>query len=263
MSIVTSPEGQALLVNTDVLFCWELGYGNSYVLQLAPLIEGLIGAGYRVAFAANDLRKAENVLAGVPVTMFQSPTARKTRKNTEQPVTYADILYNLGYFDGQQLSGLVRGWHSLFEATRPRLVVFIHSPTALIAARGLRMTQITIGSGFLTPPNENPQPPLFPWRETSVSDRANRERQVVDSINLTLRQHGQPEISGIGEIYAVTRNLFTTVPDLDHHSPRKEAEYVGTAVGKNVTDSTIGWPGGDGPRIFAVLEIDANPSPTG
>lgn len=241
-------------VTIDVLFCWEHGQGNSYVLQLAPLIEGLIDAGDRVAFAANDLRKTQQVLADVPVLLMQAPTARRTRKYTEQPVTYADILYNLGYFDTEQLSGLVRGWQSVFELTSPRLIVFIHSPTAMLAARGSSMTQVTIGSGFLTPLRQNPQPPLFPWRETSLADREEREHRVVEPVNQILRTSGRPEISSLGEIYAVTRNLLTTVSDLDHYGQRTDGEYVGTAVTKRSTQATVEWPGGDGPRIFAYLK---------
>src|SRR5208337_1246155 len=89
---------------------------------------------------------------------FQAPLKTwRTVSLAKTPLTYAHVLHNIGFDDPRPLAGLMEGWRSLFMAIRPDFVVFEHSPTALLAARGLAVRKMLIGTGFTIPP------PVYPF----------------------------------------------------------------------------------------------------
>ena len=51
---------------------------------------------------------------------------------------FAHLLYNNGFYDADSLKATVQAWRELYETVRPDLIVFDHSPTALLAACGFQ-----------------------------------------------------------------------------------------------------------------------------
>jgi hypothetical protein len=91
------------------------------------------------------------------------------------PFSFADILLGSGYGDARTLTSLLEGWIRIFERWRPDLVVADSAPTALIAARILRIRRATYANGFALPPRVSPLP-AFPPRRCRGPGRPRRIR---------------------------------------------------------------------------------------
>ena len=101
--------------------------------------------------------------------MLPAPWKSRPTEQVETVVTYADLLLNIGFGDGEAFTVHLHAWRNLFELVQPDLLVCDHSPTALLAARTLtsaygtltpalsqgeremRFPVATVGTGFFTP----------------------------------------------------------------------------------------------------------------
>ena len=110
-----------------------------------------------------DLSKAEKVFRSSGVSYLQAPIQTHASLNCIDPQrTFAHILHNHGFGDLCELRALAAAWRNLFEIVSPDLIVFDHSPTALLAARGLPAKKALIGTGFFCPLDEYPLADLRP-----------------------------------------------------------------------------------------------------
>jgi hypothetical protein len=215
------------------LIAWELGGGLGHLVQLAPLARGLARRGHGVFAAVRHLGRAGEVLgpgAGLLAAPWGvAPPGRYVRP----PLSYAQLLHNVGWFDERELRGLCAAWRSLFALVRPDVVVFDHAPTALLAARGMGFGKVVIGSGFCVPPDEPGKPArsLRPWvrREGAGPEAlAAFERDVVARANGVLSGLGAPSIERVTQVYGeVDETFLVTVPELDHFEGRRGARYWG------------------------------------
>jgi len=148
------------------------------------------------------------------------------------------------------LAALTSAWRELFDLIRPELVVFDHSPTALLAARGLPLRRVVIGTGFSCPPDVEPLPRLQPGDEDAI--RRNTSG-VLASMNYCLACWNQPPMDRVLQFYGdVEDTILATFPKLDHYGRRIDANYWGawTQIGGHVTE----WPLTEGPRVFGYLK---------
>jgi len=237
-----------------ILITWELGGGSGHLVPVRPVIAGLIKRGHRVVAALRDVPRAGAVLADCPVRLLQAPFKFGHSQNEIiPPLTFAQILHNVGFGDELELVSLSQAWRGLFELTAPDLMICDHSPTALLASRGLPMRRIVMGSGFLCPPDETPLPNLRYWLKADLEQLAHDEAAVLERMNKVLWRLGQTSIERLTQIYRdVEATLLTTFEELDHFPWRKGATYWGAwtiASGKRPE-----WPRAKGGRIYAYLK---------
>ena len=172
-----------------VLFAWELGAGLGHIMQFAPLANGLAALGHRVFAALRELRSAVGTLdpavqlLAAPFRNGLPPTPRATRN-------FADLLQDVTFESERMLGGHVAAWRTIYGLVKPDLIVFDHSPTALLAARGMNVRKLVIGVGFLVPPDLCPFPALTPRAQTVGDDIAATEEQVLERANRVLASHG-------------------------------------------------------------------------
>jgi hypothetical protein len=216
-----------------VLIVWELGGGLGHLVQLSPLARGLAARGHTVYAALRALERARDVF-GPGMSALASPwAATPVAHQLRPPVTVSHILHNRGWHDAGQLRGLVAAWRSLYALVRPDVVVFDHAPTALLAARGLAIRKVVIGSGFCVPPDEpgGPVRNLRPWVKQPHAEPgaiAEFERGMVGRVNGVLGEVGAPSIDRVTQVYGeADETLLVTVPELDHFGPREGARYWG------------------------------------
>jgi hypothetical protein len=243
-----------LLVMATILLTWELGGGLGHLLNLLPLARGLCQRGHRVFAALRDLSKAAKVFAGLDVSFLQAPhKTRKADRPIDPPRTFTHILHNSGLGDPDELRAMLAAWRNLFDLVRPDLIVFDHSPTALLAARAFPARRALSGNGFLCPVDEYPLRDLRPWLPGDPDRLRQEEDRVLATVNQALATFGQPPLARLAQLYHdVDEHFLATVPELDHYPGRTGAEYWGvwpTSGGKPPV-----WPEGEGKRIYAYLK---------
>ena len=113
-------------------------------------------------------------------------------------------------------------WRNLFLSVRPDLIVFDHSPTALLAACGLAAKKAMIGTGFFCPLDGYPLPDLRPWLHEGKERLRDDENHVLANANQVLAAWGQPPLKRISRLFhEVDEQFLVTLPELDHYQGRK------------------------------------------
>jgi MoaA/NifB/PqqE/SkfB family radical SAM enzyme len=215
-----------------ILLAWELGGGMGHLVNLAPLARGLRQAGHRVVAALRDLSRAEGMFGGLGLLYFQAPVKTRPTPDAIQPQrSLPHILHNSGFGDPLELKALAEAWRNLFLSVRPDLVVFDHSPTALLAARGIPARRVLIGMGFFSPADEYPLPDLRPWLPPDPERLRRDEDRVLSHANRVLASWGQPPLERLSRLYRdVDENFLTSFPELEYDPGRLRQAAANAAV---------------------------------
>ncbi len=236
-----------------VLLCWELGNGLAYIEGLKAGGQVIADAGHEVVYAVRDLAHAERVLGTAPY--YQAPTTViQPSERLGNPMTFADVLMNLGFGRSSAVTARVQAWRNLFDALRPDIIRCSNSPSALLAARGTGIRTLVIGTGFLVPPPVSPLPLLRSWaKEYSVERMSSREQEVLSAMNQGLDTIGAPRLDSVSALYAEAdaRQLYT-YPELDDYGPRADVDYAGNYQ-PGQGEAPV-WPALPGRKLFAYLE---------
>lgn len=238
-----------------VLIAWELGGGLGHIMQIRPFVSALVDAGHHVFIAIRNLSAmAAGAFGRLGVVFLQAPHKSGGAVRFPRSNCFAHVLANVGFGDPKELFALGCAWRSLFGFVRPKLSIFDHSPTALLATRGLPMRRVIIGSGFCCPPAREHLPTLsVASSPQQVENDLVDEHRVLENANRLLAHWGVPQLSRLSTLYAdVDETVLLTLSELDHFGPRDHVEYHGpfNAVGGKRPD----WPDGTAARVFAYLK---------
>jgi hypothetical protein len=238
---------------STILLTWELGRGLGHLVNLQPLAEGLLRRGHRIVAALRDFSGVHRVLPVEGVEYLQAPVALGSQRPIESPASFAQILCNCGFADADALAIRTDAWKNLFRYVKPDLIVCDHSPTALLASRGIVPRRATIGTGFFCPPDVAPLPHLQPWMPHDASRLLADEHLVLDNVNRVLVRSGEQMLSRVTQLYhPADEHFLLTFPELDPYGERVGAEYWGMWSGTLGTRHL--WPNGQGQKIFAYLK---------
>jgi UDP:flavonoid glycosyltransferase YjiC (YdhE family) len=243
-----------------ILFTWELGGGMGHVVPYLETINAIHKTGHRLYFAMRDLSFAEQVFHGLPVTYFQAPCRiGPVTHPVKTSHTYAHILHNIGFSDSTMLAGLVNGWRALFELLQPDLIVFNHSPTALLAARTFPAKRLLTGTGFTIPPKRYPFPNMRYWSPIDETQLRHDEDGTLAAVNHVLKKLGSPPLSHLADLFDVDCDSIDSYAELDHYPNREGRRYRGACFSE--AGHAPAWPEGSGKKIFVYIKSSiANPS---
>jgi UDP:flavonoid glycosyltransferase YjiC (YdhE family) len=218
---------------------------------MKPLAEALHRHGHRVSFIVRECLPAERLLDPENFRWFQAPYQNEAVPDPRLPTrNLAEVMHNTGFHASANLAGRVRAWRRLFALLDPDLLVFDHSPTALLAARGLSIPRVVLGTGFGIPPAVSPFPAFA--ADDAGPDLAASEARVTVTVNEALQSLGESPIARLADIYTAETNVFFTFRELDHYQERDAADYWGpTQQDAGVTPV---WSPGDGKRVFAYMK---------
>lgn len=234
-----------------IVMCWELGGDLGHVARMKPLAEALHRHGHRVSFIVRECLPAERLLDPGHFRWFQAPYQSEAIPNAIVPTrNFADVMHNTGFDASRNLTGRIQAWRALFALLAPDLLVFDHSPTALLAARGLKIPRVILGTGFGIPPAVSPFP-AFDVDDTGP-DLAGSEARITATVNAVLEGMGEAPIARLADIYTAEANVFFTVRELDHYPTRDAGDYWGPT--RQDAGIPTAWPGGNGKRVFAYLK---------
>ena len=238
-----------------ILYTWELGADLGHIQSFLSFATHLSAHGHEVVFAARDLSRIYTLPGMRRFMSLQAPVWLSPIKDLPEPqVCYADILQRYGYLDANALLGLVNGWRALFNMIKPQLLVADHSPTALLASRGLDFPRIIYGSGFLSPPRTTPMPSMRPWQNLPAKRIEDSEAAVLQTINQVLAELGGQPMPTLADLFAVDDNFLMTPAELDHYPQRGSARYI-LPVRTVQGGATPEWPKGPGKKIFAYIKM--------
>lgn len=199
-----------------VLLGWEFGGNRGHALRLTQLADRLRGRGHQVSFALQrvDAITADEAKGSAiwPAPVSPRLLVNTTRPKIALPNTLGDILARLGFDDAAIVAAMVRGWHQLFGAIRPDVVVAEYAPFLLMAARG-RVATVSVGTGFDAPPAEMPRFPSLNGRPAAYD-----EAETLAAVNLGLARLGGRSFAALPELFAATIPIAATFTELDPYA---------------------------------------------
>jgi UDP:flavonoid glycosyltransferase YjiC (YdhE family) len=230
-----------------ILMTWELGAGYGHLAPLLSLARPLQAEGHTLMFAVRDLTGAEAVLGASGIPYVPAPANFAPRQGSIH--SYPQILLYTAFNDLDDLNSRVRAWRALYTLLKPDILVCDHSPTALLAARGLPLRCVATGNGFVLPPDVTPLPELRPWQAADPEQLVRDEARALDMANTVLRALGAPPLARLGGLLGDVSQALFTLKELDNYAgQRAGAEYWGVPPGPAGAEPR--WPAGDGKRVF-------------
>jgi UDP:flavonoid glycosyltransferase YjiC (YdhE family) len=236
-----------------VLVAWELGANMGHIDRMLLSARELRRRGHAVTFALKDLSRAYGRVVSEGFAVMQSPVWLPRMAKPSGLVNFSAVLASAGWLDPAGLAGLVSGWRTLFDLSRPDLLVCDHAPTAMLAARADRFPVAAVGNSFEVPPFDEVFPALHYWDAADTAACAGSDATLLRAVNAALAALGQPALPRLTALFADTLCIVTALPELAHY-PRYPAGVVQvgpTFVGNVGVD--VQWPEGEGVPVFAYL----------
>lgn len=232
--------------------CWELGANYGHITAFVAL-HRILHEQYpdiEMVLVLRTIDHAHTFVGDLPLRYFQAPFVRPQWSEPLPMYSYADLLLEMGWDKPSIVLSHVTAWRNLLHVLQPDLLLIDHGPTALLAARTLRIPAATFGSGFVIPPRTAPLP-VFPV----VRDPGPRslDDDILTCVNGALAQFESPPLAALAELFAVEQEFLCTFPELDHYPLRPAADYWGPIYSARAGVVPC-WPEGDGPRLFAYLQ---------
>ncbi|MFT5504705.1 MAG: hypothetical protein ACI8XC_002422 [Gammaproteobacteria bacterium] len=241
-----------------VLFTWECGGGYGHLTRYRDLITNLQLQGHEAYFVVRNLQSAIKVYPNQDLRLLSAPLPlknKKTHHRVMQPSSYLDVLVNQCFDDQESLEARIRVWLSIFKAINPQLIIFDHSPTALMAFKIFSSSQcIVVGDAFAVPPSKGK---VYPFRENSnlaEGDLKKRDCELVEQfINPCLSSFNAPKLKSCMDIFDHPQRIFG-IAELDHYRAAKRADMFIGAEKNNSTGKEVIWPKAEGPKVFIYSE---------
>lgn len=242
-----------------VLCVWEQGGNLGHLSHLRRPIEAALQLGHRVVLAARELHRVPEALAGLPIELLPAPFKQHvppTHQSAFQSLTH--ILALQCFSSVAELETYLRAWLSIFNLVQPELVLYEHSPTALIASHGQRFKKVLVGSGFAIPPLPGPGAPFAPFSTTPDTEAVRTalltdDALVLGVVNQALARLGRPPLPDLAQIYRQADDVFLlSWPALDHFGARPGQRYLGAEPLSRQPAAL--WPDGPGPKVFGYLQ---------
>lgn len=237
-----------------IAFAWELGAAFGHATACASLAGALEARGHTSAFFFRELAQLASLPEAARHEAFQAPVSRFEPE--APPVSYADILLGCGYREPATLRGLLARWIELLGTWKPDLIVADSAPTALLAARVLKVKRVAYGNGFAIPPRSSPLPPFRIDRAIDAGRIAASDSRALATVNAVLAERGAEPLEALAQQFETDEDFLCTFPDLDHYGTRPRAGYWGPRYNVE-TGSAVGWPYGEGKRVALYLRNEA------
>jgi len=236
------------------LLAWEQGGGRGHLVSLKTIAEAVRD---RFSFDAALCQLAyKDELAGLcePVQGPWLPFSNEYRKSLGNPrrATWGEFMGDIGFRRPEILRESIGWWQGVMRECDISLVIADCAPCALMAARGLGIPSVSVGTGYLAPPsNMESFPILLPRYSTRIHDEA----EIVDIINSVVSEFGVPKLERFPEVYASSDQLVFTLEMLDPYTAWRTQPLLPPIMGG------IPEPASGGDEIFIYFSTTEKSDP--
>ena len=237
-----------------ILVTWELGGGLGHVSRLQQVVDELARRGHDVCLALRNVNHA-TMMFDPAVRVLQAPfRVGRVSQPYRRQANFAHLLHNVGFDCLEDLRARTHAWETLYRLVSPDVILFDHSPTALLASWQRDVARITIGTGFCCPPRVDSLPDWRPKGDSDTAELRASESAVLSRANQLMEEWGQEPFPALADLYArVDEAVLTTFPELDHYQPPRPGRYWGTLPSMS-HGAAPAWPNVRGKRIFGYLK---------
>lgn len=234
---------------------WELGADYGHISRFLPIAAALRAKGHRPVCILRDISRAEEILGGQGIDYLQAPLWQIATQGLPPDLNLTETLYRFGFLNPEGLTAMTRSWRTLWALLKADLLLFDHSPTACLAARGLGIPRILIGNSFAVPPKATPLPAYRWWQNQAeeMSRLLETEQRTVQNINASALRLDTPRINAVSDLFEAEETLICSWPSLDVYGRRENAEYIGP-INNVSTGATPIWENNGKKRVFAYLK---------
>jgi hypothetical protein len=205
-----------------VLLAWESGAGRGHIVTLKTVAEAL---GNDFVFDA-ALCIMDHAAELAPLCDLVFPGARlfvdeRRRRAPGAPrtATWGEFMGDTGFCNGEFLAVQVAWWQVVLTSRRTELLVADYSPCALMAAYGLGIPAVAVGTGYGIPPVGLETFPVF---LPEYAERIYDEEEMVAGINAAVGPLGVPPLLHLSDVYRRTDELVRTFDLLDPYISDRE-----------------------------------------
>lgn len=236
------------------LLAWEGGQGRGHVVPLRTVAEAVRD---RFEFDAALCRlDFKDELAGLcePVQGPWLPFSGDFRQAQGNPpaATWGEVLGDIGFRRPDILRESIGWWQGVMRECEISLLIADNAPCALLAARGLGIPSVAIGTGYTLPPaTMHAFPVLLPQYPTLIYDEA----ETVEIINSVVPEFGVPRLERLSEVYAASDQLAFTLDMLDPYTEWRKQPLLPPITGGTPEPA----PGGD--EIFVYFSTTERHEP--
>jgi UDP:flavonoid glycosyltransferase YjiC (YdhE family) len=232
-----------------------MGAGLGHLDRLGLIGRELRRRGHEVVFVLRDLHHAQRRLGVEGFRIAQAPIRLPRPISSPFLGNYASVLAAAGWLDADGLTGLLSGWRTCFDLLQPDLVVADHAPTAVLAARGEGVPVCVVGNSFQVPPSTEHFPPMMYWAAGETARCPSYDAAILPVANRALALMGKPPLGRLTDLFADTRRVILSLPELAHYRGygEHEVEMLGPSFAGESGEQPR-WPAGGGPRVFGYIE---------
>ncbi len=225
------------------MFAWELGSGMGHIGNALNVLAGLRARGHEVVAVVRSLAAGTKYLGPLGIEVHQAP--RVTNKQFAAVATYPGVLAQVGWTNLAVVLNMTRHWSKFMDEIRPDQLIVEHSPSALLAARGRKLSIVNLGTGWSVPLTATPMPSVASWLAPDPDRQARAEAteaQVLRAMNGATALVGVPPLEAVIDVFSTSEPMLVTWPEFDHYGVRPAVTYYGPQM---ILESGFRapWPG--------------------
>ena len=236
----------------NILLAWELGGNWGHLSRDLPVLRRLQAEGHEVLYAVREQNSAAALSASIGIRCVAAPNGAAIRRMPRGLAGYAAVLFADGFGDAMVLDQRLAGWMRLFAEHKTDVLLADYAPAALLGARVAGIPSVAVGSGFEIPPDTVELPSFLTDADRETPARRFSEGLVLFNVNRVLRALGAAPLERLAQVFQGTRNVLTTVAELDHCGARPDATYAGPLQDLH-GGVVVHWKGTTGPRVLVYL----------
>ena len=173
--------------------------------------------GHEVTLLLRDVSRAHARVIGDGFKLGQAPVWLPQMANPPRLANYTTVLAAAGWLDPVGLAALVCAWRTWLNLLQPDLLIADHAPTALLAARGRKLTVWAVGNSFELPPPGPHFAPMAWWDANAAARCAGDDARLLQSANQALALLGDAPLQRLPDLFATAHQALTALPEFDHY----------------------------------------------